>query len=169
MSGGYRFTPLAAAKANSFVTNDYELVGQYKNDSSIFYLFKSDEKHQYRTVFVNRNYLTFRSNHSTALPYSKDPLQTIGGMSIYDQDKAATVFIVQSFDEAVDSIQIDSGFGMEKKDIHKDEIVHFLLPIAKQIDQLNAIAYDEQGHELYYYGYEKNTINNLKWHKIKDE
>lgn len=44
--GGYRFTPLAAAKANSFVTKDFELIGEYKNDSSIFYLFKSDSKQQ---------------------------------------------------------------------------------------------------------------------------
>lgn len=161
--GGYRFTPLAAAKANSFVTKDFELIGEYKNDSSIFYLFKSDSKQQYRTVHVNHN-LIYRSNSSTVIPYSKDSLQTIGGMSIREEDETATVFIVHSLDEKVASISIDTEFGIESKKITKDEIVYFLLPFSKQIDQLNAVALDKNGNKIYEYGYESdNLINDLKW------
>ena len=167
--GGYRFTPLAAAKANSFVTKDYELVGEYKNGSSIFYLFKSDEKQEYRTVYVNQNNFTYRSNSSTIIPYSKDSLQTIGGMSIQYEDETATVFIIHSLDEKVTSISLESDLGIENKEISKGEIVYFLLPFTKQIDQLNAVALDRDGNKLYYYGYESdNSFNNLKWYKIEN-
>ena len=164
---GYRFTPLTAAKANTFVTKDYELIGEYKNDSSIFYLFKSDEKQEYMTVYVNKSNFFYRSSVSTLIPYSKDSLQTIGGMSVQFKDDQATVFVVHSMDETVDSIILDLEFGIEKKAISKDETVYFLLPFTKQIDQLKAKALDKEGNELYYYGYEKDTFDNLKWHKIR--
>ncbi|MFJ7954339.1 hypothetical protein ACIQZG_22815 [Lysinibacillus sp. NPDC096418] len=167
--GGYRFTPLAAAKANSFVTKDYELIGEYKNDTSIFYLFKNDGQQHYRTVYVNQNNLIYRSNYSNIFPYSNDDLQTIGGMSIQDENEAATVLIIHSLDENVASIRLESDFGIETKEILKDEIAYFLLPFAKQIDQLNAVALDKNGNKLYYYGYESNnSFNNLKWYKIEN-
>ncbi|WP_404427099.1 hypothetical protein LG296_14770 [Ureibacillus chungkukjangi] len=57
------------------------------------------------------------------------------------------------------------------KNITIGEPIHFLLPFAKQIDQLNAIAYDKDGNKLYYYGRDEgNTnINDIKWLKVKNE
>lgn len=165
---GYRFTPLAAAKANSFVTREYEVIGEYKNDSSIFYLFKNDDKQEYRTVYVNQSNFIYRSTASTTFPYSQDSLQTIGGMSIQYKEEKATLFVVHSMDEKIDSIKLDSEFGIEKKVISKGEIAYFLLPYSKQIDQLNAIALDENGDKLYYYGYKKGSLNNLKWIRVEN-
>lgn len=112
---------------------------------------------------MNHN-LIYRSNSSTVIPYSKDSLQTIGGMSIREEDETATVFIVHSLDEKVASISIDTEFGIESKKITKDEIIYFLLPFSKQIDQLIAVALDKNGNKIYEYGYESdNLINDLKW------
>ena len=113
---------------------------------------------------MNQNNLIYHSNSSTVIPYSKDSLQTIGGMSIQYEDETATIFIVHSLDEKVASISLDTEFGIESKKITKDEIVYFLLPFTKQIDQLNAVALDKNGNKLYEYGYESdNLINDLKW------
>ncbi|WP_342440549.1 hypothetical protein MHB65_12630 [Lysinibacillus sp. FSL K6-0075] len=165
---GYRLTPLSPGKANPFVTNDYELVDKYEMDSSSFYLFKSDAKKEYITVDVNQKNFIYRSSASTSIPYSNDLLQTIGGFSIRYEDKGATLFVVLSNDEKVTSIGIQTGNKDEIKNITKGETIHFLLPFSKQIDQLNAIAYDKEGNALYYYGWNEGNIkSDLKWHKLK--
>lgn len=118
---------------------------------------------------MNQNNFTYRSNISTIIPYSKDSLQTIGGMSIQYEDETATVFIIHSLDEKVTSISLESDLGIENKEISKGEIVYFLLPFTKQIDQLNAVALDKDGNSLYYYGYESdNSFSNLKWYEIEN-
>ena len=166
---GYRLTPLSAAKANPFVTNDFEFVDKYENDSSSFYLFKSDAKKEYMTVHVNKKRFIYHSNTSTSIPYSTDLLQTIGGMSIRYENKEATLFVVLSKDEKVTSIGIETEYSDERKNVTKGEPIYFLLPYSKQIDQLNAIANDKDGNELYYYGWnEGNILRDLKWHKIKN-
>ncbi|WP_409368520.1 hypothetical protein [Lysinibacillus sp. 38-6] len=165
---GYRLTPLSAAKANPFVTNDYELVDKYHIDSSSFYLFKSEAKKEYITVDVNQKNFMYRSSTSTSIPYSSDLLQTIGGFSIRYDDKEVTLFVVLSNDEEVTSIGIQTGNKDEIKNITKGETIHFLLPFSKQIDQLNAKAFDKEGNALYYYGWNEGHIkSNLKWHKLK--
>ncbi|WP_097074064.1 hypothetical protein [Ureibacillus xyleni] len=159
---GYRFTPFAAAKANGFVTDDYELVEKIEEDS-IFYLFKSDEKQEYRTVHVKQNAQTYYSYASTFIPYGEDNLQTIGGMSIRYEDEKATLFVLLSKDEAIDSIVVHTEFGDEKKKILKDKPLYFLFPYSQQIDHINATAFDKNGNELYYY---KDVDQNLKWQEI---
>lgn len=166
---GYRLTPLSAGKANPFVTNDYELVDKYEIDSNSFYLFKSDDKKEYITVDVNRKNFIYRSNTSTSIPYSNDLLQTIGGLSIRYEDKGVTLFVVLSNDDKINSIGIKTENNDEMKNITKGEPIYFLLPFSKQIDQLNATAYDKAGNELYYYGWnEGNNKSNLKWHRIEN-
>ncbi|RKQ18384.1 hypothetical protein [Ureibacillus endophyticus] len=159
---GYRFTPEAAAKANGFVTNDDELIGEYKDDS-IFYLYKNDEKQEYRTVHVRKNQYTYHSYASTFIGYSQDPLQTIGGMSVRYDDEKATIFVLLSKDPAIDSIVVHTEFGDEKKKIMKDQPIYFQFPYAQQIDQIKATAYDKNGNALYTYGGESESI---KWHEI---
>lgn len=96
------------------MTNDDELIGEYKDDS-IFYLYKNDEKQEYRTVHVRKNQYTYHSYASTFIAYSQDPLQTIGGMSVRYDDEKATIFVLLSKDPTIDSIVVHTEFGDEKK------------------------------------------------------
>jgi hypothetical protein len=174
---GYRFTPLSAAKAHSFVTKDDELIGQYKDDSSIFYLFKNDKEQQYRTVYVQKRLFIYVGNTSTYISYTDDPIQTIGGMSIDNKLNSATLLIVRSLDENISSIIIETENHTEKKPVPDDGIVHFLVPYSKPLAQLYPIALNKSDEPIYYFGYEKNyskevdshvILANLKWHKIKN-
>ena len=173
---GYRFTPLSAAKAHSFITKDDELIGEFKDDLSIFYLFKNDKEQQYRTVYVQKKLFVYVSNISTYIPFSDDPIQTIGGMSIYNKANSATLFVVHSLDENINSIQIENENLTEKKTVPSNGIVYFLEPYSKPITQLYPIALNKNDEPIYYFGYEKNnskenshvTLANLKWHKIEN-
>ena len=171
---GYRFTPLSAAKAHSFITNDDELIGEFKNDSSLFYLFKNEKEQKFRTVYVQKRLFVYVSNISTYIPFSDDPIQTIGGMSINTKTNNATLLVVRSVDENITSIQIENENGTEKKAVPSDGVVHFLVPYSKQITELYPIALNKNNEKIYYFGYEQNNskensyviLANLKWHKI---
>lgn len=171
---GYRFTPLSAANAHSFITNDDELIGEFKDDSSIFYLFKNEKNQKFRTVYVQKRLFVYVSNNSTYIPFSDDLIQTIGGMSVDTKTNNATLLVVRSLDENITSIQIENENGTEKKTVPSDGVVHFLVPYSKQITDLFPIALNKNDEPVYYFGYEKNNskenshviLTNLKWHKI---
>lgn len=173
---GYRFTPLSAAKAHSFVTKDDQLIGEFMDDSSIFYLFQNEKDQQFRTVYVQKRLFTYVSNTSTYTSYSEDPIQTIGGMSIYNKANSATLFVVRSKDENTSSIVITTKNHTEKKPITKDGIVHFLVPYSVPLAELYPVAFNKNDQPIYYFGYEKNNatenshviLANLKWHKIRN-
>ncbi|GAA0433594.1 hypothetical protein GCM10008983_07760 [Lentibacillus halophilus] len=170
---GYRFTALNAAKANSEVTKDYQLVDQYKMDSSAVFLFKSDSDEMYRTVLSDTSGLLHRSNSSTYIPYRNESLVTVGGMSVSDDDQDPFTFLsVKSNDAHIDYIIAGSGTNRVRKEIKKGERIFFLFPFSKQIDKLNARAFSDKGKKIYYYGYPKNTSafidDDLKWHKVND-
>ena len=168
---GYRFTPSSAAKSNAFVSNDYELIEQYKVGPDVIFLFKSDEKKEYRTVVAYKKNLFYQSNYSTVIPFSSDAIQTIGGISYHLNNEGATLLVVKSDDEEVSYIEIETELGVEKKQIKQGETIHFLLPYSVQLDNLNASAFNQVGQKLFYYGYINDNnihLNDLKWYKVID-
>jgi hypothetical protein len=50
MVTGFKFTALSAVKSNPHITKDFKVVGKYVGGTSVIYLFKSNDKKQYRTV-----------------------------------------------------------------------------------------------------------------------
>jgi hypothetical protein len=172
MVTGFKFTALSAAKSNPNITKDFELVEKYDAGTTVIYLFKSNEKKLYRTVLSEKSGLLFRSSSSTYIPYSKDSLQTVGGISYRTDKDAFTLLSVISFDDDVAYIEAGADQDLQRKEIKKRERISFLFPFSKQIDLLNAAAFNKNGKKLYYYGYPNgaNSINSkdLKWHKINE-
>ncbi|MBM6619605.1 hypothetical protein [Bacillus suaedaesalsae] len=170
MISGYRFTALSAANANSFLSNDAELMEEYTTSSYKIFLFKSDIDKQYQSVLSEKFWLFYRSPLSTNIPYSSDNIQTIGGISITTEDDAATMLSVISHDDEVAYIEAGDEHHTERKNVTKGERISFLFPFSQQIDHLHATAYNQNGKPLYYYGYPKSTnvfrSEDLKWHKI---
>ena len=173
ISGGYRFTALSAAKSNTFISKDAELMGQYDMGSSVLFLFKSDEEERYQTVLSEKLGVFYRSSSSTYIPYSSDKIQTVGGMSVTTSNDEATFLSVISYDEEVAYIEAGVEPNMERKEIKKGERISFLFPFSEQIDFLYPAAFNNDGKKLYYYGYPKDTTiirsDDLKWHKIDGE
>jgi hypothetical protein len=170
---GYRFTALSAAKSNDFLSKDAKLIEQYDTDSSVIFLFKSDEAEMYQTVLSEKSGVLFRSSASTNTPYSSDKIQTVGGISITTGNDAATLLSVISYDEEVAYIEAGIEPIVERKEIQNGERISFLYPFSEQIDFLYPTAFNKDGKKLYYYGYPKDTnVSNsedLKWHKIEGQ
>lgn len=167
---GFRFTALSAAKSNPLITKDFEVVEKYDAGTYVIYLFKSNDKKLYRTVLAEKSGLLYRSSSSTYIPYSNDSLQTVGGMSYRTDKKAFTLLSVISFDDDVAYLEAGAEQDLQRVEIFKGEHISFLFPFSKQIDLLNASAFNKNGKKLYYYGYPKGTTslnsNDLKWHKV---
>ncbi|QTC41594.1 hypothetical protein I7V34_21550 [Bacillus sp. V3] len=167
----YRFTPESAALSNSTVTDDFEYVDQQGIGEAEILLFKSDVKEEYMTVLAEKSGFLYRSKYSTYTPYTSDPLQLIGGMSVTSKENALTYLSVLSNDEKVAYIEAGVEPHVERRDVSKGERVTFLFPFSKQIDKLNATAFDENGKKLYYFGYPKGTNifrqKDFRWHEYK--
>ncbi|MGM0844949.1 MAG: hypothetical protein ACQEUT_08225 [Bacillota bacterium] len=167
---GYRFTALSAAKSNSFLADDAELLEKYDSGSSVIFLFKSDEEEIYQTVHSEKSGLFFQSRISTYMPYSEDEIQTVGGISVTTERNAATLLSVISYDEEVAYIEAGVEPNVERKEISKGERISFLFPFSEQIDFLYPTAFNKDGKKLYYYGYPKGTnvfrTEDIKWHEI---
>lgn len=167
---GYRFTALNAAKSNPLLSKDAKLMEKHNIGSSDIFLFKSDKKQLYQTVLSEKSKVFFRSSALTYIPYSSDPLQTVGGMSVTNKSNAFTFVSIKSNDGKVAYLEAGKGPNLVRKEIRKGERVSFIFQFSKQIDNLNLTAFDQDGNKLYYYGYPKDTnifkTEDLKWHKI---
>jgi hypothetical protein len=145
-------------------------VEKYDAGTYVIYLFKSNDKKLYRTVLAEKSGLLYRSSSSTYIPYSNDSLQTVGGMSYRTDKKAFTLLSVISFDDDVAYLEAGAEQDLQRVEIIKGEHISFLFLFSKQIDLLNASAFNKNGKKLYYYGYPKGTTsfnsNDLKWHKV---
>lgn len=168
---GYRFTALSAAKSNTFLSKDAELMEQYDTGSSVIFLFKSDEQKIYQTVLSERSGLFYRSNASTNTPYSSDKIQTVGGMSFSNEKDEGTLLSVISYDEEVAYIEAGIEPNLERKEINKGERISFLFPFSEQIDLIHPIAFNNDGKKLYYLGYPEDTnifkSEDFKWHRFE--
>jgi hypothetical protein len=167
----YRFTPESAALSNPALTDDFEYVDQHGIGEADVLLFKSDVKEEYRTVLAEKSGLLYRSNYSTYTPYTSDPLQLVGGVSVTTKKNALTYLSVISNDENVAYIEAGVEPHVERREVSKGERITFLFPFSEQIDKLNATAFDENGKKLYYFGYPKGTNmfrqEDFRWHKYE--
>ncbi|WP_019244608.1 MULTISPECIES: hypothetical protein [Bacillus] len=165
---GYRFTSLSAAKSNTSLAKDAELMEQYDTGSSVIFLFKSDGEEIYQTVLSEKSGVFFRSSVTTNIPYSSDKIQTVGGMSVTTKNGASTLLSVISYDEEVAYIETGVEPDVERKNVNTGERISFLFPFSEQLNFLYPTAFNKEGKKLYYYGYpeDTNVLEDFKWHKI---
>ncbi|WP_044338973.1 hypothetical protein [Rossellomorea aquimaris] len=171
MLSNYRFTPESAALSNPALTDDFEYVDQHGLGEAEVLLFKSDEKEEYMTVLAEKSGLLYRSNSSTYTPYTSDPLQLVGGMSLATEENALTYLSVISNDDKVAYIEAGVEPHVERRGVSVGERVSLLFPFSENINKLNATAFDQNGKKLYYLGYPKGTNmfrqEDFRWHKYE--
>lgn len=167
----YRFTPESAALSNPALTDDFEYVDQIGIGEAKVLLFKSDVKEEYRMVLAEKSGLLYRSNFSTYTPYTSDPLQLVGGMSITTENHALTYLSVISNDEHVAYIEAGVEPHVERREVSKGERISFSFPFSEHVNKLNATAFDESGKKLYFLGYPEGTNmfrqEDFRWHRYE--
>jgi len=170
---GYRFNSYSAARANSFIEDNYEWIDMIEIDGNEFHFFFDSDNDKFRTVFVNKLILGYRSHMSTHLyPHYEDVIRTIGSMSVEDNGKAYSAYMVESLDADVKSIAIidEEGNVLISEDISNDKTTQLAYKYTGMQNSFNCelVALNEDGQVLYYYGY-KHGENHLsddeyKWY-----
>ncbi|MFO1446047.1 hypothetical protein KDN24_23155 [Bacillus sp. Bva_UNVM-123] len=167
---GYRFTAISAANNHSFLTKDDELVDKFDTGKSQIFLYKNEKEGIYRTVLTERTVFLYYSSFSTFIPMTTNPVRTIGGMSVTSKNDEFSLLVVESYDDEVAYIEAGKEDNQVRKSIKEGERIHFLFPFSMQIDFLNAVATNEEGETLYYFGYPEGATHNylnedLIWRK----
>jgi len=171
---GNRFSALSAAISHDFLPADADLLEQHDVGSFDIFLFKSDQEEMYHTVLSEKKGFFYHSGVSTYTPFRTDKVQTMGSISYTTKDEAATMLTIISYDEEVAYIEAGLEPYTERKEIKTGEPITFLFSFSKQIDQLNSVAINKEGEELYYFGYPENATHinlneDLRWYKIGEQ
>lgn len=170
---GYRIDSYSAARANSFIEQNYEWIDMIEIDGNEFHFFFDSDNDKYRTVFVNKLILGYRSNICTHLyPHYEDVIRTIGAMNVEDNGTSYSAYMVESLDADVKAIAIidEEGNILVSEDISNDKTTQFAYKYTGRQNCFNCelVALNEEGQVLYYYGYKygDNHLNDdeYKWY-----
>lgn len=169
---GYRFSPLEAAKANGSLSESVTLLDETNRDWVDFYYFKDNNKNQYLTVIVDPKGFLYVSRTSTWLYNPTDEIKTMGSSSYMDKKgHQLTTLLVSSDSAEVAYIEAGPESNRTKLEIEKGETLLFEFDNLINHNDMNPIAYDQDGKALYYYGYPKNVsymkTGDYKWHEVE--
>ncbi|WP_143003154.1 hypothetical protein [Alkaliphilus peptidifermentans] len=164
---GYRLTGLQAAKAHFSVGKDPKYIDEVKYDWGTVYLFDTDEGP--RTVISERYIFMWVARTGFHMMGNSDQISVIG----WGNNENCTVYAVKILDDKVSYIEMGKGEYRIRK--YKDENNQMLFSWDIQVpwQDLNGIAYNSDGKELYLYKLRQenpNTIrmDQLKWYPIEE-
>lgn len=112
IGSGFRFRSGDSARANASIDKDHEWLGKIELDGNEFHIFFDPTEKEYITVFVDKLVLGYRSNISTHLfPHFNDSVRTIGSMTVEDDGRLYSVFMVEANDQEIDVLALIDAEG----------------------------------------------------------
>ena len=172
----FRFSPIAAARANSFVNSEDEWITNVKLDENEVHLFYDTEDDIYRAVFVQKLTLGYRSNFSSfSYPYYEDKMQLLGNVNVIEERLKYSAFFIKSIDNEVTSISlVDANENILKSTKIKTDQIVSMTYIYKNNEISNdytLIAYDKELKPKYYLGYKRGVTvfkdEEYKWYEYE--
>jgi len=170
---GYRITPSAASRANSFIEKDFVLMDDLDLDWAYIHFYHDKINDMYYTTISEKKCFMYVSRVSVWLYGNKeDPIRTIGSMSCNNGGgKSANLLMVESDDENIDAIIINQQSNIIETKINIADPQIIVIDDFSNWDSCDVIAVDKFGEEMYYYGYpkDKNILKgeDYRWHKVK--
>lgn len=172
----FRFSSIAAARANSFVNSDDEWITNVKLDENEVHLFYDAENDIYRAVYVQKMTLGYRSNFSSfSHPHYGDKMQLLGNVNVIEDRLKYSAFFIKSIDDEVTSISLVNANGniLKSTEIKIDEIVSmtYIYKNNEISNDCTLIAYDKELKPKYYLGYKKGVTvfkdEEYKWYEYE--
>lgn len=169
--GGYRTNGLSAARAHSFVPKDAILLDQVNYNWGNVYIFNSKEK--YVTAISNKKYGVFWvSRYSTFLYHhgDRDPVKTVGGVTVADGDERATVFSAVVTNPEVAWLEVGPEGNKQRKNAVLGEPVTFSWETSLNWLDLKPKALNQEGQVLYEYRFARanyTDMNELRWYPVE--
>lgn len=173
--GGYRFTPIQAIKSSSFIKGDIKIFGEVDRDWTKVYLLEA--QNGLKTAVAEKRGLMWSCTSVTNFfddIIKNDKVRTVGWASISDKNnRQITVFAVQTNDPNIKFIEAGFNSERQRKNIGLSETVIFTWD--KIINNnINAIAFDKDNHQLYKYEYNPEHLNStdskeLRWYLLDNK
>ena len=170
---GYRISPISAIKANPFVGRDIEIIKEVKREWCRVYIVETNKGIK-STIAIKKGPLWISNNSFYILDdvIKNDKIKTLGSLSIHGE-KSIAVLCVESEDGKVK--YIDAGVDNQRQrvsiSIQEPIIIVWDEPI--NLNEINAIALDEDKSKTYVYSYHngensKNVIRfeDLRWYPV---
>lgn len=168
---GYRFTPLQAVRASSFIKGNINVFGEVDRDWISVFLLETQDG--IKTAAAEKSGILWRC---PAVTYfyddiiAGDKVRTVGWESLTGRKGQITVIAVQTTDPDVKFIEAGPDPERQRKAIGLNETVIFVWD--KAVSDLNAIAFDQDNIQLYKYGYNPEHINftdqkELRWYPVR--
>lgn len=172
----FRLSSMAAARANSFINSDDEWITNVKFDENEVHLFYDTEENIYRTVYVQKLTLGYRSNISSySYPQFDYKMQLLGNINVIEDRVKYSAFFIKSSDDEVKSVSLVDANGNVLKSIEiiTDEIVSmtYIYRNNNISNDCTLIAYDKELKPKYYLGYKKGVTvikdEDYKWYEYE--
>lgn len=165
---GYRLDGLNAARANSFVPKDSILLDQVEYDWGAVYIFNSMEK-PITAISIKEHGFLWVSRASTFFYHNDDPVKTIGGTSIANDNEKAVVMSIIVDDPEVTFLEVGPENYRLRKSVEIGKPITFSWQEHMNWLELYPIALNNEGKILYEYRYAKENITrseDLKWYPV---
>ncbi|GIO41621.1 hypothetical protein [Paenibacillus apis] len=168
-SSGYRLDSLSAARANSFIPKDAVLLDQVDYDWGSVFVFNSSEK-PITAISLKKAGFLWVSRISVYYFHNMDPIKTIGGVTLANENERATVMSIIVDDPRVTSLEIGPEAERQSKQVILGEPITFSWNKSIDWQDLNPQALDDEGRVRYEYRYAQSnfiTAEDLRWYPVE--
>jgi len=167
---GYRLDSLSAAKANSFIPKDSIVLDQVDYNWGSVLIFNSSEK---PITAISLRKLGFLWVSRTSVYYfqNMDPIKTIGGVTLANENERATVMSIIVDDPIVTSLEIGPESQRQSKQVILGQPITFSWNESIDWKDLNPKALDNEGRVRYEYRYAQSNFiraDNLRWYPVEN-
>ncbi|MCL6559097.1 MAG: hypothetical protein K6U74_09900 [Firmicutes bacterium] len=166
--GGYRWSPIAAAKAEFDVGAHAVAFGAV--DYPWGQVLLVDTPHGPRTVLLRKHGFLWRAPGDTYFDNRTDPVTTVGWLSYASTQGQATVFAVKTTDSQVAWIAAGPSSARQRKAIEVGKPVIFSWNQAITWYELQPVAFSKTDQPLYAYRLPKNKTtvgpNDIRWYPV---
>lgn len=166
----FRFSPIQSAKANAFVEKSSEVIASTELKGNWFFVFKDKNDEGYRTVYVEKLAVGYKSVASTySLRKSTNKIVTLGEMHMNN----AEFYAIRNSDKSIKFVGVydEQDKQLVLKEMPQDEVIVLAYESTSTQSTSNLLALDENMKAKYYYGYLKNASamrhEDYQWHDIE--
>lgn len=170
---GIRFDARRAAETNRYIDKESVLLGKAAVNSHEIFFYENED--QYHIIMTERAFFGWKpSNSSFYAKKTNDPVEMVGrySMAASRDGNGLTAIAVQSCDKDVSCIAMGPVDNRIEKDITCGDAVIFTWNTSIRWNDLNAIAYSDDGNPLYLLAYEiaggQIKADELRWLPVNE-
>lgn len=174
---GIRFTPISASRANLFIEKEAVLLEEVQVGNKYLHIYYNPKEDKYHTSETDRVWGAFYASRVTINynPFPNEMIRTIGGKEVISDEGIELILCIEVEDLKISELGIinqqEEIVLVERVIIGEPIILKYQLPKNDRSHEYRAVALDENGQIIYYYGYKIGDTHlrddEYKWHVME--